>query len=191
MNLCEGNLTSLAQSVNDNSHQILRLVLEQGLSALDYLASQNLIHRDVKPDNILYRYDRNQLIFQLADFGLARLHTQATSFVGTFHYQAPELLPAESKIFAAQSPKMDIWSLFASIAAVYPDCPNFPPTQHVTYSVILDALKDASSRMPQIEAMARKDPARRASAAQMLVLLFGGKGLTTHRSRIPDIAPAN
>lgn len=37
--------------------------------------------------------------------------------------------------------------------------------------------------------MARLHPDRRASAAQMLVILFEGKGLTTPRSRIPPIEP--
>ena len=192
MPLCKGNLTSLAKSLGDHDHDTLcTIVLEHGLSGLDYLASEKLIHRDIKPDNILYcDLGEGQYLFQLADFGLARHYTLATTFVGTGHYQAPELWPAYSDITAAQSPKMDIWSLFASIVAVHSNYPSFPPTDSVSYNKVLTTLKDAASRMPRLEAMARLHPDHRASAAQLLVLLFNGRGMTTDKSRIPDIEPA-
>lgn len=56
MPLRDGTLTSLAQSSRlPFDHNTLSLiVLKQILCALDYLSNENLIHRDVKPDNILY-----------------------------------------------------------------------------------------------------------------------------------------
>lgn len=191
MPLCKGNLTSLAKSLKNHEHDALcATVLEQGLSALDYLKCKNLIHRDIKPDNILF-YDigEGEYLFQLADFGLARHHTLATTFVGTGHYQAPELWPTYSNIIAAQSPKMDIWSLFASIVAVHSRYPNFPPMNSVSYDKVLDELKDAALCMPKLEAMARLHPDYRASAAQLLALLFSGRGMTTDSSSIGDIRP--
>lgn len=191
MPLCKGNLTSLTKSSSDEHHDsICTVVLEHGLSGLDYLASEKLIHRDIKPDNILYcDLGDKRYLFQLADFGLARPHTLATTFCGTGHYQAPELWPAISNIDAPQSPKMDVWSLFASIVAVHSNYPEFPPRDDVGYDKVLNALMGAASRMPKLKAMARLHPDRRASAAQMLVSLFNGKGLTTDRARIPNIGP--
>jgi serine/threonine protein kinase len=40
-------------------------------SAIDFLQDHGLIHRDVKPDNILYRSEHDVLDFALSDFGLA------------------------------------------------------------------------------------------------------------------------
>ena len=191
MPLCNGNLTSLAQLVGNQEHDALCLaVLEHGLAGLDYLASLKLIHRDIKPDNLLYRNSGPQkYLFQLADFGLAHHDRLATTFCGTGHYQAPELWPAYSNIIAQQSTKMDIWSLFASIVAVHSNYPEFPPRSAVDYGKVLNTLRAVALRMPRLEAMARLRPERRASAAQLLVLLFDGKGLTTDRSQIPDIGP--
>ena len=194
MPLCKGSLTSLAQSprLPICLDKICAMVLEQGLSALDYLANEKLIHRDIIPDNILYcESDDGNYLFKLADFGLARHHTLATTFCGTGHYQAPELWPTHSKIIASQSPKMDIWSLFASVISVHPGYPGFPPKGTGGYDRTLNLLKEAAAAAPSLEAMARLHPDRRASAAQLLVLLFDGKGLTTKRSNIHDIEPDN
>lgn len=185
---------SLAQLVQTRPHpddgQLGRAVLHQMLSALDYLASKDMVHRDVKPDNILcYTLpDTGDLRFQLADFGLAEHQERATTACGTRAYQAPELRPKESKVVAKQSPKMDIWSLFATILAVKSRFQAFPPRPDSGYGAALAALVIAAPRT-SLEPMARLDPRRRASAAQMLVSEFGGRGLTTPRREILPIEP--
>ena len=72
-------------------------------SALDYANSQGLLHRDVKPANILLSEpDRNgQRHVYLADFGIARTLAEPNGLtatgmtVGTFAYSAPEQLLGE------------------------------------------------------------------------------------------------
>lgn len=186
MPLREGSLTSLVKTTPIPDYNELCLtVLRQMLSALDYLASENLLHRDLKPDNILYYTlpDEGSRHFQLADFGLAHHRSLAKTFCGTGYYQAPELWPQKSKVYAPQSPKMDIWSLFATIVAVDSRFKEFPP--HTSdYGIVLSAL-EAKASQSSLEPMARLHPDRRASAAQMLVHFFDGGGLTTPRSKIP------
>ena len=71
--------------------QLLNLV-GQVAEALDAAHAQNLVHRDIKPQNILVRSGEKAY---LADFGLTRLlsdarFTSAGQFVGTVQYIAPE-----------------------------------------------------------------------------------------------------
>ncbi|MCC6573025.1 MAG: protein kinase [Planctomycetes bacterium] len=73
----------------------VRVLREIG-AALGYAHSKGVIHRDLKPDNILYSERHN--VMKLVDFGLARLYgdevdismTRTGMVVGTPHYMSPE-----------------------------------------------------------------------------------------------------
>ncbi|KJZ74769.1 hypothetical protein HIM_05886 [Hirsutella minnesotensis 3608] len=144
MPLRDGSLSLLARSpsLRINHDQLSLMVLEQMFQALDYLANENLIHRDIKPDNILYSdLGDGRYLFQLADFGLAHHSSLAVTLCGTGYFQAPELWPQVSKVHAGQSHKLDIWSLFATIVAVHSAFPDFPPKTS-DYSDVMGMLRD-------------------------------------------------
>lgn len=149
------------------------------LCALDYLASQRLIHRDVNPANILYHEHK----FQLADFGFVNHQNLAASVCGSLLYMAPEAFYRTH----AQSPKMDVWSLFVTIADIL-HAGGFDERVCNTYEDILGSVRAAAATLPGLSPMARENPKMRTSAAQMLVKFFNGEGLSTARSQIAPIS---
>ncbi|KAI4235472.1 MAG: hypothetical protein LQ349_003140 [Xanthoria aureola] len=191
MELKDGSLGSLlknkkATGCPDQIQRLAELVLVQMLQALDFLAYNNIIHRDVKPDNILYLLQRgggdNDYRFQLGDFGLCNPYNNANSIVGTPIFAAPE------RGSERQTPKFDVWSLMVTMLwTLYFDS-FVTEMERSEESQILPIVTKFASRSNSnpILAMAKINPDERASAAQLLAKCFHGKGLTT---RLKSITP--
>ncbi|CAK7210374.1 hypothetical protein SCUCBS95973_000757 [Sporothrix curviconia] len=184
-----GTLRQLGEAAKAKEliHSICETALEQILSALDYTAYNGVCHRDVKPGNILYYEESTgscRYTFQLADFGVAKNQQSAINFGGTSLYAAPEVFDWRLK----QTPKVDVWSLFATIIDMLPEA-AFPPPLTNNQGVVFSAIQAVASKGEYkfLAPMVREDAQDRASAAQMLVAVFEGRGLTTPRRMIGPI----
>jgi serine/threonine protein kinase len=187
MGLKEGTLESLVDGGAGLSTSIANLVFLQMLQALDCLAWNGIVHRDVKPENILYvSQPGGQYQFQLGDFGLCNRVVDATTFAGSRLYMAPEMFQKGD-----QTSKLDVWSLFVTMLWTL-DVGEFRQRWHQFTSVedAQDAVLLAASKVDtvsKIREMAIVNPEKRASAAQMLVKCYNGGGLTTPRSQVPAL----
>ncbi|GAB3805943.1 hypothetical protein GCM10028819_40310 [Spirosoma humi] len=96
MELIEGG--SVCDLLKAQGHLDVPTTIRLGLQmagAFRAIHTQGIVHRDVKPDNILYRpLPSGELHFLLTDFGVARLHEQSTTLTGqslmTYEYASPE-----------------------------------------------------------------------------------------------------
>ena len=114
MEYCKGgSIIEILGKLKSKSQKIMIDIMRQVLSALSYLHSMNIIHRDMKLDNIVFvgnTEDLENISFKIRiiDFGTAVQTkykvTKNYPITGTYSYMAPEVL---DKIL---NEKSDIWS---------------------------------------------------------------------------------
>lgn len=186
MGLKEGTLMSLVKS-GVNAFPIAHSVFPQMLQALDCIASKGIIHRDVKPENILYiSQPDGQYQFQLGDFGLCNRAVDAKTHAGSDLYMAPEMFQEGD-----QTHKVDVWSLFVTMlwtidAGEFRQRSNQFKSHAEVQRAVLFVASNATS-VSKIREMAIVNPEERASAAQMLVKRFDGVGLSTPQNQVPAL----
>lgn len=143
------------------------------LGALTAAHATGVLHRDVKPANVLLARDGRVL---LTDFGIATFQgatslTQSGAFVGSPGYVAPEVALGEPPL-----PQADLWSLGATL---YLAVEGRPPFQGTTAMATLSALLTSDPPPPQLAgplrpvlaALLQRDPGGRASENQVAHLL--------------------
>ncbi|CEH18135.1 related to apg1-essential for autophagocytosis [Ceraceosorus bombacis] len=114
------------------NHVVIRSFLEQLAGALEFMRDRNIVHRDIKPQNLLLQPADEEFLaaghkpgipqLKVADFGFARnlpTATLAETLCGSPLYMAPEILRYEK-----YDAKADLWSVGA---VLYEMCVGKPP----------------------------------------------------------------
>lgn len=138
------------------------------LSALRAAHSAGVLHRDVKPGNVLLARDGSVL---LTDFGIAAIEGDSTitrtgELVGSIDYLAPERVRGGDP-----GPASDLWSLGATLYSAVEGRSPFRRTSPISTMQAVVAEEPppparAGALGPVITALLRKDPADRPSAAE-------------------------
>ncbi|MEV5952839.1 serine/threonine-protein kinase [Streptomyces sp. NPDC051987] len=191
MELVEGH--SLADAVKERGRIEPREAARIGLWVLRALRaahSAGVLHRDVKPGNVLLGRDGRVL---LTDFGIAQIEgdttiTRTGEVVGSVDYLAPERVRGHDP-----GPSSDLWALGATLYTAVEGRSPFRRTSPLTtmQAVVEDEageLLSAGPLEPVITALLLKEPARRPSpeeAEQMLAEAAEGRRPSTAQAYVP------
>ncbi|MFJ9663889.1 serine/threonine-protein kinase [Streptomyces sp. NPDC101219] len=188
MELVEGR--SLADAVKEQGRVEPREAARIGLWVLRALGAAHragVLHRDVKPGNVLLGRDGRVL---LTDFGIAQIEgdtaiTRTGEVVGSVDYLAPERVRGHDP-----GPASDLWALGATLYTAVEGTSPFRRTSPLTtmQAVVeeeVDAPRHAGPLTPVIAALLSKDPAARPDAVRAEEMLAQAA-----EGRRPDAAQA-
>lgn len=153
------------------------------LGALTAAHGRGVLHRDVKPANVLMEAGTGRVV--LTDFGIARLSGATTisetgAFVGSPEYTAPERMQG-----AEAGPASDLWSLGTLMcAALAGESPfrrdSLGGILHAVVSAEIRPPSQAGPLLPVIRGLLDRDPERRMTAPEaerlLSAYLAGGNG---------------
>ena len=109
--LMDTNLQEYVEKHGCLSEEQAKFVFANLTNAIDFCHKNKVIHRDIKPGNVLLKLDKNSNIIDviLSDFGQScPLDTyDDDKYYGTYYYMAPEIISLNTRY----NEKVDLWSL--------------------------------------------------------------------------------
>ena len=134
--LMDADLHMIIRSKQKLTDEHFQYFICQAFRGLKYIHSANVMHRDLKPGNLLVNGNCDLVI---CDFGLARGYDKAelTDYVVTRWYRPPELLLLSTRY----TPLIDCWSMGCILAELINRKPLFPGRDYINQlNLITDVL---------------------------------------------------
>ncbi|XP_051643895.1 serine/threonine-protein kinase 36 isoform X2 [Manacus candei] len=166
----EGELFQILEDDGSLPEDQVQTIAAQLVSALYYLHSHRILHRDMKPQNILLGKDG---VVKLCDFGFARamsIHTMVlTSIKGTPLYMSPELVEERPYDHTA-----DLWSVGCILYELFVGTPPFYTNSifQLVSLIVKDPVKWPTAMSPVfksfLQGLLMKDPHQRLSWPELL-----------------------
>ena len=174
MELCDGDLFQVSDVCDDD---LIPLVVVQKMmrnvcSGLQFMHNQNMVHFDIKPRNILYKWCASgrkltmsnlikylgTLTFKLGDLGLCQTYDDdqplvTTRYAGTTDYMSPEMkeLESDDEHDPIEAKPCDICSLGLTLAFCVMDFQEFDDisTQGILVDYMAAVAQMPDSQLPQ------------------------------------------
>lgn len=172
-----GSISGVLRNFGSFQEKQASIYTRQMLEGLAYLHSKNIMHRDLKGDNLLV--DPNGTL-KISDFGTAKNlldATNITGIAGTAYFMAPEVILAQDVGLAS-----DVWSVGCCVIEMLTGRPPFSETKN-QYALMLRVADTKGELFPEmippnsglssdaisfLKRCLQRDPLKRPTAQELL-----------------------
>jgi serine/threonine protein kinase len=176
---------TIKQYLKSNPTPIKKL-LQDTLNGIAYLHTKGIIHRDIKPGNILIKLTNEGPIAKITDFGISKIletdHTSSSKLMGSVAYMAPEQFePNTFGVNGKIDTKVDIWGFGIMVYELLTgkalfDAETTSSTAQVMKSILSEHYEDKVAILPEpykqvVTKCLQRKAIDRPDAKQVLALL--------------------
>jgi hypothetical protein len=174
----------LHASINEHT---ARKIFSQVVSAVLYLHSRGIVHRDIKDENVVVD---SEYTVKLIDFGSSALIPRDSSryfdrFYGTLQYASPEILEGQRY----RGPESEVWSLGVLLYTILYGENPFHDTRQALHADFIPPYRVSDECMNLLRRMLTREPSRRASILEVARHPWM-KGMCEEPGSLSSAAPA-
>lgn len=151
MEMCSCSIMDASEFVLTCDDQVFSKLMTDVARALAHIHKRGVVHRDVKPENLLFA-DSSKSSLKLCDFGLAAVAPKGELLpgrYGTLPFMSPEMAAASGHTFST-----DLWSLGATLyLLIFGDYPYRPPKmsrEHVKLAIVTGCVTPTYQRRSEV-----------------------------------------
>lgn len=163
----QGNSIDLFEYMDrspNHDEALCSYIFRQVVSAVSYLQARNIVHRDIKDENIIIN---RQFQVKLIDFGSAAFFQPGKkfdAFCGTVRYCSPEVLQG----YKYEGPEQDLWSLGVTLyTLVFGENPFFDEEETITCMICPPHKRVSYGLRYVIQWLLHRSPEKRATIMDM------------------------
>lgn len=185
MEYCDGcELFDIVHEDENFSESDAADIVGQIANAIDYMHGKKIVHRDIKPGNIIYVHKNGNKTLKLVSFGFAKNYEEnrCRTFLGTAEYIAPEIIQCTTDPNQTYTEKVDMWAfgilLYVLLVGYFPfdggddDTKNKELFKRIRLGRVEFSEEDWSEISPEAKELVKKllniTPSSRPSALQVL-----------------------
>lgn len=169
-------------------------IAEDVLSALEVAHEAGIVHRDVKPANVMITDDGRT---KLADFGIASVKDDPKITASGLILGSPSYMAPEQATHGSSGPEADLWGLGATLYFALEGVPPFKgdgpiPTLTAVVGDEPRPMETTSGLIPVVDALLEKEPGTRATSSDVRRMLktLSGPGTPVAPTARIDETPA-
>jgi serine/threonine protein kinase len=168
-------------------------IAEDVLSALEVAHEAGIVHRDVKPANVMITDDGHT---KLADFGIASVKDDPKITASGLILGSPSYMAPEQATHGSSGPEVDLWGLGATLYFALEGVPPFKgdgpiPTLTAVVGDEPRPMETTSGLIPVVDALLEKEPGTRATSSDVRTMLKTlSAPVAAARARRPEPEPA-